>query len=266
MPDKNTAEEFMRKYLERGAEKDFKPYVHLTMECLNRGMKLVQASEEADGETASEILRAVVVLNHAYFEDFMRALALAFLPTADEKALDNVPLAGVEHTGRAEKFFLGKLARHRGKTINDVISESVSAHMERSTFNSVSEIMSFLRSIGLKLPDGTDTSPNSLPELPVTDKILSMLDGMMQRRHEIVHRADRAKTGEGLQPIRPVDVLGWLVATMTFTLSAAQTAFLKRHSFEEFEKMVNAMRAAYEKAGGSLGTQPNKAGKKRGTK
>jgi len=240
-------EKLMYAYLEKGAERDFKPYTMIITESLGRCMKLVTESDKVDKDMASEILRAAVVQNHAYLEDFMRTLALAFLPTADENVLDDVPLAGLGQANRAEKFYLGKLTRHRGKTVNDLISESVTEHMERSSFNSVTEIMSFLRSIGLKLPDGKDESPESIPKLPVTPDILAILDQMMKRRHQIVHRADKAKSG-GLEAITAVEVMRGIVATLHFTLSTAHTAFLKRHSFEEFKKKVDALRAAYEKA------------------
>jgi hypothetical protein len=253
MADENTpdeastlAQELLVKYLERGAKTDFEPYVNLIGEGFDRCMKLVIAAEP-ENEMSSEILRAVVVLNHAYLEDFMRTLALSFLPTANESALDRVPFAGHGQTDRAEKFFLGKLAQHRGKTVDGVIRESVSRYMDRFTFNSVTEIISFLESIGLKLPDGKDKNPKSIPELPVTDEILRMLDAMMQRRHQIAHRADKSTDGR-LQDIRSAEVLGWLVATLTFTLSTAQTAFMKRYSFEEFKKRVEAMKAQIERA------------------
>ena len=57
------------------------------------------------------------------------------LPIANEDAPNDVPLVG--GSGRSEKFQLGKLARHRGKKIDDVIRESVAAYMERYTFNNV---------------------------------------------------------------------------------------------------------------------------------
>lgn len=241
------AKDFMNDYLEAGAERDFKPYVNLIVESLGRCMKLVTESEKTEKEMSSEMLRAVVVLNHAYLEDFLRTLALAFLPNADEKTLDGVPLAGLGRADRAEKFYLGKLVRHRGKTVDEVIIESVSEHMERSTFSSVTEIMSFLDSIGLKLPDGKDKSPKAIPEFPWDAKTLPMLDAMMKRRHHIVHRADKAKTGEGLQAINPGEVVAWLGATLIFTFNAAHAAFRKRYSFEEFKKNVGAMKEAIEK-------------------
>lgn len=241
-------EKLMVSYLEKGAETDFKPYVTLMGEGLERCMKLVHESEKVEGNTASEILRSVVVFNHAYLEDFMRTLASAFLPTADEEALNEVPLAGLGEGSRAEKFFLGKLARHRGKTVNEVISQSVSDYMERSAFSNVTEIMSFLKSIGLKLSFEDDNKSKSTTDLPLKREILGTLDAMIQRRHHIVHRADRAKMGDGLQIIRAVDVMSWLVATLYFTLSAATTAFRTRHSFEEFEKKIDAMRETYKGA------------------
>lgn len=235
------------RFLEKGAETDFKPYVSLVSESFGRCMKLVTESEKADREVASEILRSAVVLNHACLEDFMRTLVLAFLPAAPADALDGIPLAGGPDE-RAERFSLGKLAQHKGKSVDQVIAESVSKYMERSTFSGVNEIMGFLKRINLRLPDGKHKNSNSIPELPVTSNTLAMLDEMIRRRHHIVHRADRAKSGSGLQPISSVQVMGWLVATMTFALSTAQTAFMKRYSFQEFQKKIEAMRIVYEKA------------------
>ena len=187
---------FMEKYLERAAERDLKPYLKLMSESFDRTMGLVQEADRMKNELSNEILRAAVVLNHAYLEDFLRTLALTFLPIADEKTLDGIPLAGGQFD-RAEKFSLGKLTRHRGKTVNDLIKESVSAYMERSTFNSVTEIMSFLDSIGLKLASKKNENSHLVP--PFDPAMLPVLEKMMRKRHHIVHRADKAKTGEGLQ-------------------------------------------------------------------
>jgi len=240
----------MDSYLMKASEVHFKPYVKLIGEGLERGMKLVSQAGKGDKEDAAEILRAVVVLNHAYLEDFLRNVALWLLPIADEETLNKIPLAGV--TGRAEKFQLGKLAEHRGKRIDDVISESVAAFMERSTFNNVKEIMSFLDSVNVRLPsrEEIETSPSEVPRLPIEGDVLGPLDAMMKRRHHIVHRADKAKTGDGLQEIADTDVMSWLAATMMFTLSIAIENFMQRHGHEEFQKAVGetAVAAAKRKA------------------
>jgi hypothetical protein len=215
-------------------------------------MNLIKQADEMKNETSGEILRAVVVLNHAYLEDFLRTLALAFLPTAGEKALDGVPLAGVGRIDRAEKFYLGKLLQHRGKAVDDVIRESVSQYMEHSTFNSVTEVMSFLESIGVKLSAEKDVKPPL--ELSLDPQIPAILDTMMRRRHYIVHRADKAKTGDGLQAIDSTEVMAGLVGTLSFMFCVTQTTFMKRHSFDEFKKQVDAMKEVYEKTSKNIST------------
>jgi hypothetical protein len=233
------------RYMEAAVERDFKPYLKLIMENFDRSMNLIKQADEMKNETSGEILRAVVVLNHAYLEDFLRTLALAFLPTADERVLDGVPLAGAGRMERAEKFYLGKLLQHKGKTVDDVIRESVSQYMEHSTFSSVTEVMSFLDSIGVRLPAKKDVK--SPLELALDPALPKMLDTMMRRRHYIVHRADKAKTGDGLQAINSAEVMAGLVGTFSFMFCVTQTAFMKRHSFDEFKKRVDAMKEAYEK-------------------
>lgn len=248
------ASEFVHKlmetYLTKAAKVHFEPYVKMIGEGIHRGMNLVSQAGKGDKEIASEILRAVVVLNHAYLEDFLRNVALWLMPIAGEDALNKIPLAGP--TGRAEKFHLGKLAEHRGKKVDDVIRESVEAHMERSTFNNVTEIMSFLDSVNVNLPrsDEIDASSSGIPRLPISRDSLGVLDAMMKRRHHIVHRADRAKAGDGLEEITETEVMLWLATTMMFTLSIATENFMQRHSQEQFQKTVEewAMASAKTRA------------------
>jgi hypothetical protein len=99
------------------------------------------------------------------------------MPHCDEETLNKVPLAGSEQSLRAEKFLLGRLSPHRGKTVNTLISQSVIEHLSRRTFNSCHDICGFLVSLGLEVDDDMKAA---LPEL----------DHFIQRRHQIVHRAD----------------------------------------------------------------------------
>lgn len=231
------ANTLMERYLKNASERDFKPYVELIFEGLRRSMNLVSQAGDTDKETAAEILRSVIVLNHAYLEDFLRNVALWLLPLAGEEALNEIPLSG---NGRAEKFSLGKLAHHRGKSVDSLIRESVAGYMERSTFNNVTDVMSFLKSVGVTIPRENDSSTTSPPQLPVTDEVLSHVESMMQRRHQIVHRGDRIRD-RGLQEISEGEVLTWLVATLNFTLSLATENFARRHSFEEFREKVRRL-------------------------
>lgn len=159
---------------------------------------------ERSESDATDILRAAVVLLHASLEDFLRDLSVVHLPQATEEVLNTISLAGVNDTGRPEKFLLGRLAAHRGKTVDEVIRESVEQHLSRSNYNNSREIAALLRNIGV------DTS--------WLDTSFADLDAMMQRRHQIVHRADRV---DGT----PVDtavtasissdvVHGWTTATL----------------------------------------------------
>jgi hypothetical protein len=230
-------EDLSHKFLEVGAERELKPYLTLLQKGITRCMNLVEEAKNAKPETSADMLRAVVVLNHAHLEDFLRTIAASFLPRADENALNAIPLMGLGH--RPEKFFLGKLAKHRGKTVDEVLRLSVSEHMERSNFNNMREIVDFLGSMGLQIPDTTD--PSKVLELAVNDNTRLALNAMIQRRHHIVHQADKAKTGDGLQEIDPAEVAGWVAATMMFMLSVTTVAFTKRYSLEEFKKFVLAL-------------------------
>jgi hypothetical protein len=72
------------------------------------------------------------------------------------------------------------LAQFRGKSIDEIIHQSVAEHSEKSTFNSATEIISLLESSGLFVNEGLKENLDELQE-------------MIQRRHYIVHRADRVK-------------------------------------------------------------------------
>jgi hypothetical protein len=167
----------------------------------------------------SDILRAAVVLLHATLEDFLRGLAGSHLPLAGESALNTVPLANTT-TGRPEKFLLGRLAAHRGKTVDQLLQESVDQFLERSNFNSSDEIAALLTNLGLDI-DGIRPT-------------FARLDPLMRRRHQIVHRADMfrptAEEPEVAQPITAPEVKEWADAARVFlskTLSSLSIADIK---------------------------------------
>ncbi len=149
---------------------------------INRTQQLLKISEELDSNVqgkeaaADDVLRAVVVFLHATLEDSLRSIAILYLPVSSEEQLNLVPLANTSGTGRPEKFFLGKLVAHRGKTVDQLIEASVAAYLARSTYNDTTEIASLLRGLGL---DPAKVS-----------KHFPALDELINRRHNIVHRAD----------------------------------------------------------------------------
>jgi hypothetical protein len=129
---------------------------------------------------STDVLRAATVLLHAALEDFLRSLDNWKLPLAQEATLNEASLAGM--TGRPANFLLGKLVQFRGKTIDEVIAESVSDHLNRKSYNSVGEVAKSLTRIGVMFPN-----------LPQYSRDLAAL---IERRHRIVHQADK-ETGRG---------------------------------------------------------------------
>jgi hypothetical protein len=202
---------------------EFNRYVELMDSGIKRIMTLVRAAKTFPSDASGDILRAAVVLTHAHLEDFLRTVASVFLPMADEQTLNKVPLIGLNNL-RSEKFFLGKLAQHKGKTVEDLIRESVTDYLARTNFNSATEVMSFIEGLGLKLAE--ERLEMRTKKRIETRGVLILIDEMIARRHQIVHCADRA--GEGLTPIAEDDVLRWIFAVGNFTALVAIAAFKKR--------------------------------------
>jgi hypothetical protein len=212
----------------RIAMEDLKPWVELMNDNFKRLYPLTQlAGGMEDRKTAEDILRAVVVLQHAYLEDFLRTIAAALLPVGDERCLNGIPLAGL--SGRAEKFFLGKLVRHRGRLVDEVLKQSVSEYLDRSNFNSTEEIAELLEMLGFKVEDHNDVFPE--------------LSRMIERRHQIVHRADKVKASNSnnytLQPIEAEEVQSWMEYTRKFMGGLWAPLFMKLNPPESLAKKYN---------------------------
>ncbi len=161
---------------------------------------------------ATDVLRSAVVLLHASLEDVLRSVAVWKLPSLGEVALNEVPLVGLGEAGRPEKFFLGKLAPHRTKTVQAVIDESVRASMNRMSFNSTTDVASLITRVGL--------------EAQVFQVHFPSLATMIERRHHIVHQADR-NDAPGLGQFRARSlsvetVQGWTTATEGFVNTLLQ--------------------------------------------
>ena len=147
--------------------------------------------------------RAVVVFIHATFEDVLRTVARQRLDAAKLQDLDGIPLVGA---GRGEKFKLGALDAHRGKTVDQLIHESVEDYLNRQSFGSCGDVEEVLRRIGL------DTEPFK--------PLYADLDQLMKWRHRIVHEADLPTPKDSVSPPWTFGddfqlCLGW-VAVMTF--------------------------------------------------
>ena len=166
--------------------------------------RLAGAGQGRRPVNTSDLLRAATVFLHATLEDFLRSIELWKLPASGEDRLNQIGLAGIN--GRAEKFALGKLASHRGKTVDALILESVTQHLERSNYNTTEDVVLVLKLAGV-IPEDVNKHFRQLAEL-------------MGRRHHIVHQADKnEKPGHGQFQARSIGtatVNRWVEAVEAF--------------------------------------------------
>jgi hypothetical protein len=164
-----------------------------TDQLLNTSQQIGTIKDDRSVAAADDVLRAVVVFLHATLEDSLRSLAMLYLPVSGEEQLNGVPLIETGSAGRPEKFFLGKLATHRGKSVDEVIELSVAAHLARSTYNDTTEIASLLKSLGMNPA--------------VVSMHFPALDKLIRRRHQIVHRADLSDENPEIPDhVRPISL------------------------------------------------------------
>jgi hypothetical protein len=130
----------------------------------------------------TDIFRGAVGFLHASLEDLLRSILEWKLPsTVKPEHLDDVALDGE----KLRRYTLGDVARHRGRTVDDLIDRSVKGYLERSKFNNVDEVA------GVLVRSGLATA--------VLDAHGLDLESMMKRRQWIVHRADRNQArGQGV--------------------------------------------------------------------
>ncbi len=155
----------------------------------------------------ADLLRAAVVLLHASLEDLLRSLGRWKLPAVSPTLLDKIMVAVLDKS--VEKISLAELAEFRGQTVDSILSQSIERHLERSSYNNLVDVMSFLTRIGIKLDVPRDWK--------------SDLAAMMNRRHWIAHQVDRNQlSGPGHQKVRSISlsiVTGWIESVELFGLA-----------------------------------------------
>ena len=124
---------------------------------------------------------------------------------SSEEVLNRVALLGTQEVLRPEKFFLGKLAQHRGKTVDQLITESVNAYLDRISFSVTMDISNLLEGAGIAVETVRPLYPK--------------LSALMTRRHQIVHRADLVDVPGDERKATPIDaatVTEWATAVKEF--------------------------------------------------
>lgn len=160
---------------------------------------------------STDTLRAAVVFLHAALEETFRSIYVWKVPYGTEQVLDDVPIIG-SSSQRAEKFYLGRLAEHRAKTVQALITESVLEQSRMLSVNNRSDVAGLLKRFGLRSQD--------------YDMHIGPIAEMIARRHHIVHQADRNETrGVGnhqTQSLNVATVEGWIVTVNTFAEAVLQ--------------------------------------------
>jgi hypothetical protein len=117
-------------------------------------------------------------------EDFLRSLLAWRAPLGAKEVVDGYPLAGSDKK-HIERFSLGSLVAHKGKSVDDLIEQSVREYLEKfSSFNDLGDVKKALAACGIA--QGV-VNAHDFGELPA----------MIARRHKIVHKADRNEVQAG---------------------------------------------------------------------
>ena len=99
-----------------------------------------------------------------------------------------------------KKFYLGKLADHSAKTVQELIDESVGQYLGQFTVNNTTELSSFLSKVGVNPEDVNAEFPT--------------LNELFERKHHIVHQVDRNdEPGQGHHGARGLNhgtVMRWI--------------------------------------------------------
>jgi len=145
-------------------------------------LRLYQSVGVSSGRRANhkvDILRASVVFLHSTLEDYLRSIMAWKLPDASQNVINRIP---IPEKPKSEKFQLGDLIIHKGKSVDELISHSIIEYLNGKSFNNKLELISSLENINIHLPDA------------FRNKYLEMIDEMMKRRHNIVHQSDRDRS------------------------------------------------------------------------
>ena len=104
----------------------------------------------------------------------------------------------------------------KGKSVEDLIKESITESLASTSFNNFSDIMSWSRKANIDL--------SLFIEQDKLEKLIS-------RRHKIVHEADNSRSdgGYGLAPIKEITVREW-IATVCNLVKVIHTQVIANFS------------------------------------
>lgn len=145
----------------------------------------------------TDILRSAVVMLHSAFEEYYRGVLKYILP----KICTNEELKGMSflrNPGKyKEKITLSELIQYRGKTVDEIVTESIQETLSCTSFNDYQDIVFWSKKIRIDLDKFNEKEK---------------LNKLIRRRHKIVHKADKANNKDkyALDPIYENIVKEWI--------------------------------------------------------
>lgn len=175
------------------AVNDIRDRLRLNLGRVQQLIVLYESAGSTGSPTTSDVLRAAIVFLHATLEDVIRSTLELRLPTASPDHLAMLGFAVGDKT--KERISMSELAKHRGKSVDELIAERIEAHLGESNFNNPRDLVHALERCSL--------------EPSLLDPYRTELAAMMRRRHLIVHRADRDPKGPGHALVDAETVTSW---------------------------------------------------------
>ena len=136
----------------------------------------------------TDLLRAAVVVLHASMEDYLRSLRIAHFDAMTAEQVACIPLVSPDGNPDkgVKKFTFKELYRHKERTVGDLMRESLEENLEAfSSYSDVGQVITTLQTLGIN-------------DEALSQEDRSILQEMIKRRHNIVHKADRnQQRGQG---------------------------------------------------------------------
>jgi len=207
----------------KGELKDISHITDILTKNINRSLRLLRESmklaEHSDNlpnflEYYYDVIRATIVFLHSALETALREIVR--LNLMDRVDLSYIPLYGQSSfRNRKEKFSLEELAKYRGKSVDEVISNSIDEYLNTLSFNHSRDI--------------TDTFARLDLQQSSLQKYYPELDEMISRRHQIVHEADlkRNLKSTELEPVKMEKIQVWVDTTADFCTEVIRLTFRK---------------------------------------
>ncbi len=146
---------------------------------------LIENFKELDshnlGEPAhrNDLLRACVVFLHSTIEELVRNLFVEKLPSLPRNVLDEIPFSIHRSSDRPKGIMLGELLHeYRGVFLENIALDSINSYVKVMNINDTVQLATQLKKVQIDKVPLEPTFPD--------------IDGLMKRRHQIVHQMDRS--------------------------------------------------------------------------